>query len=81
MISELIGRLKTWLREIVAAAKAHVAALTREQKSTAVQMIHELIVASSAGNVLHVGKRYKKTSGHAPIFSLYTFFARRQVNA
>jgi hypothetical protein len=36
-----------------------------------------LIVASASGNVLDMGKRYRLTSGHAPIFSLFTFFGNR----
>jgi hypothetical protein len=27
---------------------------------------------------LNAGKRYRLTSGHAPIFSLHTFFGNRQ---
>jgi len=34
-------------------------------------------VASGSGNVFHVGKRYRLTSGHAPIFSLFTYFGNR----
>jgi hypothetical protein len=36
-----------------------------------------LIVASASGNVLDMGKRYRLTSGHAPLFSLFTFFGNR----
>jgi|APFre7841882793_1041355.scaffolds.fasta_scaffold01657_5 hypothetical protein len=35
-------------------------------------------IASESGNVFHVGKRYRLTSGHAPIFSLFTYFGNRQ---
>lgn len=31
-------------------------------------------IVSESGNVLTVGKRYRLTSGHAPIFSLFTYF-------
>jgi hypothetical protein len=27
---------------------------------------------------LNAGKRYRLTSGHTPVFSLYTFFSNRQ---
>lgn len=33
---------------------------------------------SESGNVFNVGKRYRLTSGHAPIFSLFTYFGNRQ---
>jgi len=34
-------------------------------------------ISSETGNALNVGKRYRLTSGHAPIFSLFTFFGNR----
>jgi hypothetical protein len=34
-------------------------------------------IASESGNVFHMGKRYRLTSGHAPIFSLFTYFGNR----
>jgi hypothetical protein len=34
-------------------------------------------IASETGNVFHVGKRYRLTSSHAPIFSLFTYFGNR----
>jgi hypothetical protein len=36
------------------------------------------IVAAAEGNVMNTGKRYRKTSGHSPFFSLFTFFGLRQ---
>jgi len=36
------------------------------------------ILAASEGNGMDTGKRYRKTSGHSPIFSLFTFFGLRQ---
>jgi hypothetical protein len=35
-------------------------------------------IASESGNVFNVGKRYRLTSSHAPIFSLFTYFGNRQ---
>jgi hypothetical protein len=34
-------------------------------------------IASESGDVFNVGKRYRLTSGHAPIFSLFTYFGNR----
>jgi hypothetical protein len=34
-------------------------------------------IASSTGNAMKMGKRYRLTSDHSPIFSLYTFFGDR----
>ena len=34
-------------------------------------------ISSSTGNAMKMGKRYRLTSDHSPIFSLYTFFGDR----
>ena len=71
MISELIGRLKTWLM-----AKFTAAARVFTPAAGIVPDAKTVLVAAD-GNVLDMGKRYRKTSGHAPFFSLYTFFNHR----
>ena len=71
MISELIGHLKTWLKAKLAAA-ARVFAPSAEMVSDA-----KSVLVAADGNVLDMGKRYRKTSGHAPLFSLFTFFTNR----
>jgi|GEM_PF-2413040 len=81
MISEFLGRLKTWLQEQWAAVKARPAAAT-SGASRAVfiaVLIRSLIAASAWANLLKRGKRFHNADGHihAPIFSLYTFFASR----
>jgi len=71
MISELPGRIKSWLEAKLAAAArlfSPAAETVREGKT---------VLVASDGNVLDMGKRYRKTSGHAPLFSLYTFFGDR----
>ena len=37
----------------------------------------KFIVATESQAELNVGKRYRLTSGHAPIFSLFTYFGLR----
>lgn len=80
MINERIERLKTWIKEAVAALKARIAAFTEQVPSLfpAVPVITAFIVASD-GSVLDTGKRYRVSGGHAhaPLFSLYTFFGKR----
>ncbi|MCX6698042.1 MAG: hypothetical protein NTV84_10960 [Methanoregula sp.] len=39
--------------------------------------IKELIVVTGSKNAMNAGKRYRLTSGHAPIFSLFTYFGLR----
>jgi hypothetical protein len=72
-------RLKTWAKEALAARWAKLTAALREftPESSAVPDINALLIVASDGNVLDTGKRYRKTSGHAPLFSLFTFFANR----
>jgi len=39
--------------------------------------IRKLIVVTGSKDLLNAGKRYRLTSGHAPVFSLFTFFGNR----
>ncbi|MHB8164760.1 MAG: hypothetical protein ACYDDV_10560 [Methanoregula sp.] len=69
MTSNYLGQLKTWLRaEFTAAVRVFV-----PETLSAVRGAKE-IIATADGNVLDMGKRYRLTSGHAPFFSLFTFF-------
>ena len=78
MIRELIERLKTWAKQTTAALKERLAAAVRSIKPmpSVVACARASIVAPE-GNALNAGKRYRLTSGHAPIFSLFTFFGDR----
>jgi hypothetical protein len=72
MIHERIERLKTWLEtKFTATARVFTPA------DEIVADVKTVLVAAD-GNVLDMGKRYRKTSGHAPLFSLYTFFKNSQ---
>ena len=78
MISEHIGQLKNQAKEAFAALREMGAAVIRWITSTSSVASNEKPVPVAAdGNVLEMGKRYRKTSGHAPLFSLFTFFANR----
>ena len=78
MISELIGQLKKRAKEAFAALRETGAAVIRWITSaSSVASGAEKIIVAADGNVLDMGKRYRKTSGHTPLFSLYTFFANR----
>jgi len=75
MISKLIEQLKIRAKEAFAALKEKCAAAIRWITSaSSVANGEKLIPVAASGNVLDMGKRYRKTSGHAPLFSLYTFF-------
>ena len=72
MTSELIGRIKNWLTAKIEAAAAAI------MPETAIVPDEKTVLVASEGNVMDMGKRYRKTSGHAPLFSLFTFFGLRQ---
>jgi len=79
MIHERIERLKKWVKETIAVIAEKLAAATH-WITPATSAIHNarVIIAASKRNVLDMGKRYRKTSGHAPLFSLFTFFKDSQ---
>ena len=76
MISKYVGHLGTRAKQIYAALKQKCTAAIEWFTSTplaAVRRAKPVLVAAD-GNVLDMGKRYRLTSGHAPFFSLFTFF-------
>ncbi len=70
MIAELVRKIKSLKAKFTAIAKA-----ISPTKSHLPD--RNVIVAASEGNVMNTGKRYRKTSGHSPFFSLFTFFGLR----
>jgi len=80
MIREFIARLRTRAKEIADALIEKIGSAIRRYmpKHPAKSGIHRLIVPTESGNALNAGKRYRVTSGHAPVFSLHTFFGNRQ---
>lgn len=79
MISELIGHLKNGAKKIVAALKEKcVAVIDWITSAPSAATYATPVLVAARGNVLDMGKRYRKTSGHAPLFSLFTFFKDSQ---
>jgi hypothetical protein len=80
MIRKQIGQLVKRAKKIFAALKETCVAVI--DRITAVSDVvpdeKKILVASADGNVLDMGKRYRLTSGHAPLFSLFTFFKDSQ---
>ena len=78
MIHEGIEQLKTRAKEAFPALKEKCAAVIRWITSapSGASDAKSVLVAAD-GNVMDMGKRYRKTSGHAPLFSLFTFFTNR----
>ena len=78
MIQEFFSGLVTRAKEVASALKAKFNTL-----------IHNLMpiaparkflvpgISTETNNAMKMGKRYRLTSDHSPIFSLYTFFGDR----
>ena len=78
MIGEFFKKLISRAKEVAKVLKSKFIALTNKLMP-AVPVKKFLIpsISSQTGNAMKMGKRYRLTSGHAPIFSLYTFFSDR----
>jgi len=79
MFRKIIARLGTRLKEIADAIIAKVGTAIRPCMPllTASAGIRKLIVEMKFKDALKAGKQYRLTSGHAPIFSLFTYFGLR----
>ena len=78
MVGEFFKKLLSRAKEVAKVLKSKFVALTNKLMP-AIPVKKFLIpsISSQTGNAMKVGKRYRLTSGHAPIFSLYTFFSDR----
>jgi predicted transcriptional regulator len=78
MVGEFFIKLLTRAKEVANALKAKFNALTNKlMPAVPVKKSLTPSISSETGNAMKMGKRYRLTSGHAPIFSLYTFFGNR----
>jgi hypothetical protein len=79
MIREFFIKLISRAKEVAKVLKSKFVALTNKLVP-AVPVKKFLIpsISSEMGNAMKMGKRYRLTSDHSPIFSLFTFFSNRQ---
>ena len=78
MTREFIARRKTREKEIAGASLTTIRSAMHELlPANPVHAVTQQIIVSRMENALNAGKWYRKTSGHAPVFSLYTFFGNR----
>ena len=79
MFRKIIARLGTRRKEIADTiiAKVGTAICPCMPSLSASAGIRKLIVPTESQNALNFGKQYRLTSGHAPIFSLFTYFGLR----
>jgi hypothetical protein len=78
MIREFFRKLVTRAKEVARVLKAQCNALICKLLPTApVKIFLVPGISPAMGNAMKMGKRYRLTSDHSPIFSLYTFFGDR----
>jgi hypothetical protein len=78
MIQAFFRGLVTRAKEVATALKAKINALIHKLMPGApVQKFLVPGISSETGNAMKMGKRYRLTSDHSPVFSLYTFFGDR----
>ena len=78
MIGEFFIKLLTRAKEVAKVLKAKFIALTKKlMPAIPVKKFLTPSISSQTRNAMKMGKRYRLTSDHSPIFSLYTFFSDR----
>jgi hypothetical protein len=78
MVGEFFIKLLTRAKEVAKTLKAKFIALTNKlAPAVPVKKFLTSNITSETGNAMKMGKRYRLTSDHSPIFSLYTFFGNR----
>jgi hypothetical protein len=77
---------REWIAQLRTKAKEHAEAFLKKlgsaiawllPSSSSRAWIPGIMIPAEAGDTFRAGKRYRLTSGHAPIFSLFTFFKQR----
>jgi len=80
MIREIVAHLKMGLKKTVKAIKAKFISVTYHLVTPSVSAclpFSGYVIPTGTVNALNLGLRYRLTSSHAPIFSLFTFFGNR----
>ena len=81
MIQKLVAHLKMRLKKTAKAIKARFISVTYHLVTPSVSAylpFSGYVVPTGAVQALNLGLRYRITSSHAPVFSLFTFFGNRQ---
>ena len=83
MIREIVAHLKMRLKKTVKAIKAKCISVTYHLVTPSVSAclpFSGYVIPTGTANALNLGLRYRLTSSHAPIFSLFSFFGNRQTS-
>ena len=79
MIGEFFIKLVKRAKEVAKALRAKCIALAKKLlPAVPVKKFLVPVISPETGNAMNMGKRYRLTSDHSPIFSLYTFFRSSQ---
>ncbi len=81
MIQKLVAHLKMRIKKTVKAIKAGFIPVTYPLGTPSVSvclLFSGYIIPTGAVLALNLGLRYRITSSHDPVFSLFTFFGNRQ---
>jgi hypothetical protein len=78
MIKEFFRKLVSRAQEVARVLKAQFDALANKLMPTVpVKIFLVPEISPAMGDAMKMGKRYRLTSDHSPVFSLYTFFGDR----
>jgi hypothetical protein len=78
MIREFFLKLVKRAKEVTKSLKAQFNALAKKLLPSVPVMEFPIPrLSPETGNAMKAGKRYRLTSDHSPVFSLYTFFGDR----
>jgi len=80
MIKKCVARLVLRAKEVARAIFEKIGAAMHEVTPSvpACAGIRLIVAAAKHNDAMNAGKQYRLTSGHAPIFSLFTYFGLRQ---
>jgi hypothetical protein len=79
MVREFFIKLIMRAKEVAEALKAKFVSLADRFRFTVpAEKFPVPVLSPKTAHAMNMGKRYRPTSDHAPVFSLYTFFGDRQ---
>jgi hypothetical protein len=79
MAREFFIKLVTRAKEVATAIKEKFVSLAHKLRpAVPAEKFLLPVLSPETNNAMNMGKRYRLTSDHSPVFSLFTFFSDRQ---
>ena len=79
MAREFFIKLVTRAKEVATAIKEKFVSLAHKLRpEVPAEKFLLPVLSPETNNAMNMGKRYRLTSDHSPVFSLFTFFSDRQ---